>query len=91
MVTRTVITTEVTALCLDIENADPFNKTVVLSGSYGDKKSLEKAAKSVIDTDTVKCVTIVEEKELETLYGMTEQQFIEVATVLPPRDAKKEN
>ena len=25
----------------------------------------------------------------ETLYGMTEQEFIKHATVLPPRDAKK--
>lgn len=91
IVTRTVIATEVNALCLNIETAEPFNKDVILSGTFKDKKALEKAAKKVIDTDTVKCVSIVNYSEKETLYGMTEQQFIELAKVLPPRDAKKQD
>ena len=91
MVTRTVIATEVNALCLNIETAEPFNKDVTLSGTFKDKKALEKAAKKVIDTDTVKCVSIVAYNEKETLYGMTEQQFIELAKVLLPRDAKTQD
>lgn len=91
MVTRTVLATEVTALCLNIETAEPFNRDVTLSGTFKDKKALEKAAKKVIDTDTVKCVSIVDCNETETLYGMTEQQFIELANILPPRDAKAQD
>lgn len=90
MVTRTVVATEVTALCLNIETAEPFNKTVILSGTFKDKQAIEKAAKKAIDTDLEKCVTVVEYTEKETLYGMTEQQFIELAKVLPPRDSKVE-
>lgn len=90
MVTRTVVATEVTALCLNIETAEPFNKTVILSGTFKDKQAIEKAAKKAIDTDLEKCVTVVEYTEKETLYGMTEQQFIELAKVLPPRDSKDE-
>lgn len=85
MVTRTVVATEVNALCLNIETAEPFNKSIILSGTFKDKKAVEKATKKVIDTDTVKCATVVDYKETETLYGMTEQKFIEQADVLPPR------
>lgn len=90
MVTRTVVATEVNALCLNIETAEPFNKTVILSGTFKDKQAIEKAAKRAIDTDLEKCVTVVEYTEKETLYGMPEQQFIELAKVLPPRDSKVE-
>lgn len=91
MVTRTVIATEVTALCLNIETAEPFNKSVTLSGTFKDKQAVEKAAKKVIDTEKEKCVTVVDYTEKETLYGMTEQKFIELAKVLPPRDAKTQD
>lgn len=91
MVTRTVVATKVTALCLDIETAEPFNKVVILSGVFKDKNALEKATKKVIDTETRKCVAVVDYVEKETLYGMTEQQFIELAKVLPPRDAKTQD
>lgn len=90
MVTRTVVATEVNALCLNIETAEPFNKTVILSGTFKDKQAIERAAKKAIDTDIEKCVTVVEYTEKETLYGMTEQLFIELAKVLPPRDSKVE-
>lgn len=90
MVSRTVVATEVNALCLNIETAEPFNKTVILSGTFKDKQSIEKAAKKAIDTDVEKCVTVVEYTEKETLYGMPEQLFIELAKVLPPRDSKVE-
>lgn len=90
MVTRTVAATEVNALCLNIETAEPFNKTVILSGTFKDKQAIEKVAKKAIDTDLEKCVAVVEYTEKETLYGMPEQQFIELAKVLPPRDSKVE-
>lgn len=89
MVTRTVIATEVNALCLNIETSEPFNKSIILSGTFKDMKAVEKAAKKVIDTDIEKCVTVVDYKETETLYGMTEQKFIEQAEVLPPRATKE--
>lgn len=90
MVTRTVIATQVTALCLNIESAEPFNKDVTLSGTFKDKQAVERAAKKVIDNATEKCVTVVEYHETETLYGMTEQKFIELAKVLPPRGTSEQ-
>ena len=90
MVTRTITATKVTALCLNIETAEPFNKTVTLSGTFKDEKAMMKAAEKVINSDTEKAVHILYSEEIETLYGMTEQEFIEKAKVLPPRTKKEE-
>lgn len=84
-VTRTIQTTKVTVMCLNIKEGAPFNETVVLPRTYKDEKHLLKAAEKVINSDTVKAVHVVDSVVEETLYGMSEQKFIELATVLPPR------
>lgn len=89
MVTRTIITTKVIVLCLDVNSAEPFNETVTLPRTYKDDKKLLKSVEEVINTDTVKAVHIVDKKEIETLYGMTEQDFINNAKVLDPATRKE--
>lgn len=89
MVTRTIITTKVTVLCLDVNSAEPFNKTVTLPRTYKDDKKLLKSVEEVINTDNVKAVHIVDKKEIETLYGMTEQDFINNAKILDPATRKE--
>lgn len=84
MVTRTIQTTRAIVMCLDIERGEPFNKEVILPRTYADEKSMLKQAEKVINNDTVKAVHIVKFKIEETRYGMGEQQFIEVAEVIPP-------
>lgn len=90
MVTRTIVATKVNILCLNIETAEPFNKDVTLSGTFKDSKSLMKAVEKVVNSDTEKAVHVVASEEVETLYGMPEQKFIELAEVLPPRGKKEE-
>ena len=85
MVTRTIQTTRVNVLCLDIQQGEPFNKEVVLPRTYKDEKHLLKAAEKVINSDTVKAVHVASSEVEETLYGMSEQDFITLAKVLPPR------
>lgn len=85
MVTRTILTTEVTVLCLDLIKAEPINKTVTLPRTYKDEKAMMKKVSAIIDTDEVKAVHVVDTKVNETLYGMTEEQFISMAEVLPSR------
>lgn len=85
MVTRTILTTEVTVLCLDLIKAEPFNKTVTLPRTYKDEKVMMKKVSAIIDNDEVKAVHVVDTKVNETLYGMTEEQFISMAEVLPSR------
>lgn len=89
MVTRTIITTKVIVLCLDVNSAEPFNETVTLPRTYKDGKKLLKSVEEVINTDTVKAVHIVDKKEIETLYGMTEQDFINNAKILDPATRKE--
>ena len=89
MVTRTITTTKVNVMCLDINIGEPINKSVTVPRTYKDEDSLLKKVKAVIETDTLKAVYIVDSEVIETLYGMTEQDFIEKAEVLPQRNNEK--
>lgn len=90
MVTRTITTTKANVMCVDVEVGEPFNKEVTVPRTYKDNDSLLKTVKPLIETETVKAVHIVAKTEIETLYGMSEQDFIEHASVLPERTAKPE-
>lgn len=89
MVTRTIVTTKVNVLCLDIQSAEPFNKVVKLPGIYKEEKKLFKKVEELVNTDYVKVVHIVDKEEVETLYGMSEQDFITNATILDPVTRKE--
>lgn len=88
MVSRTFTTTKVNALCIELETAEPFNKTVVLPGQYKDSRKLDKALAKLINTDSTKFVHAVDTEEVETLYGMTEQEFIDSAKILDKETRK---
>lgn len=88
MVTRTIITTKVTAMCVDITNGETSTATFVLPRIYTDEKKLLKVAKETFETETTKVVHIVDKEEIETLYGMTEQEFIANSKVLDPETRK---
>lgn len=90
MVTRTITTTKVNVLCMDIQKAEPFNKVVTLPRTYKDVKTLMKKVQEVVETDTVIPVHVVDKEEVETLYGMTEQEFIQKAVVLDPETRRPE-
>ena len=90
MVTRTIQTTTATVLCLNIKEGEPFNKEVVLPRTYKDEKYMMKVVEKLVNTEDVKAVHIVRAEVNETLYGMTEQEFIAAARVLPDRKASGE-
>lgn len=85
MITRTIQTTKVSVLCLDVTNGEPCNMEVTLPRTYKDENAMLKAAKPLIETDTLKAVHIAHFSVCETLYGMKETDFIANAEVLPPR------
>lgn len=87
MVTRTIVATKANVMCLDVLAGEPCNKEVTVPRTYKTDEELLKKVKPLIETETIKPVHIVDKVEIETLYGMTEQEFIEVAKVLPPRNA----
>ena len=86
MVTRTIVATKVNVMCLDVQKGEPCNKDVTVPRTYKDDETLMKKVRPLIETETLKAVHIVDKEEIETLYGMTEQEFIEHAKVLPPRN-----
>lgn len=89
-VTRTISSTKVIVMCVDTQTAVVDNHEVTIAGVYPDEKKLMKTVSKEVETATLKPVSIVSKEVVETLYGMDEQKFIEMAEVLPPRD-KKEN
>lgn len=103
MVTRTIITTEATCLCLNTETAEPFNARFTVPRTYKDNDSLLKAVKKVAESagvtyyngityygDPIVIAKVLDFTEVETLYGMTESEFLAHAQVLPPRGTKQE-
>lgn len=89
-VTRTISSTKVIVMCVDTQTAVVDNHDVTIAGVYSDEKKLMKAVTKEVETETLKPVSIVSKEVVETLYGMDEQKFIEMAEVLPPRDKKED-
>lgn len=89
MVTRTIQTTKANVLCLNIVEGEPFNKVVTLPRTYKDENAMLKVISKMVDNDEVKAVHVVDSYVEETLYGMSEQRFIDLAQVIPPRNAAK--
>lgn len=90
MVTRTITTTKAKVLCLDLAEEKPFTKEVILPRTYKDEKAMLKRIEPMVNSETVKVVHVQSAEIEETLYGMTEQEFIAAAKILPPRE-KTEN
>ena len=88
MVTRTVKATKVNVMCLDIEKGEAFNQSATISGVFSNSEKLLKACKELLDTETEKVVAIIEKKEIEQLYGLSEQDFIFFGKLLPSRSSK---
>ena len=88
MVTRTITTTKATFLCLDVQNAEPNNKTVTLPGTFKSDDVLLKKASEIINDENNKVVHLVDKVIESEIYGMSETDFLKYATVQPPRNNK---
>lgn len=85
MITRTLTATECEVLCCDVEAGDTIVETVSVPRTYKNDEALMKALRPLVETEQIKPVHIQSKKVTETLYGMTEAEFMEHAKVLPPR------
>ena len=85
MVTRTIVSTEVNALCLNLITAEPYNEVFALAGTYKDNAKIKRIIEKSFNNDEHVIAHIVSVVPKETLYGMTEQKFMENADILPPR------
>ena len=94
MVTRTIKSTKATVLCVNTEEKTTFTQDVTLAGTYKDNEKLMKAITAIFENDAdnapVKPVAIEAAEVVENLYGMTEQEFLSHAAVLPPRTKEQQ-
>ena len=72
------------------ETAKVNNYELTIAGTYTDDKKLMKEVTKVVETETLKPVSIVSTEVIEKLYAMDEQKFIEMAEVLPPRGKQED-
>lgn len=82
MVTRTIQSTTVSVLGINTDTAEPFNDEYNIAGTYKDDKKLLKAVKSAYDTESTQIVKIRDSYVKDTIYGMSEQKFMELADIL---------
>lgn len=78
MITRSVESTKVVALCADTVHCEMENQVVKVTGTFSLDKSekLLKAVKDAVETPTLKVVSIVSQETESKLYGMYTDDFI---------------
>lgn len=84
MITRAVTQTTAKVMCLNVTTAEVTINEYTIGGTYTDSNLLKKC-KKLFETDEFKVVHIESSKVEEILLGMSEEDFIRYATVLPPR------
>lgn len=85
MVTRTLKATKAGVLCVNTDTQTTSIVGVILPRTYKCDEDALKVARDMIDSESVKAVRVMSREESETLYGMSEAKFMELADILPPR------
>lgn len=91
MVTRAVTQTTAEVVTINITTAEVQIREYTIGGTYDTNEILLKKLQKLFQTDTFKLVSINATTHEDLFLGMTEEDFIRYATVLPPRSAKKES
>lgn len=79
VVTKTVVGTKYVVLGMNITTKAPISKEVVLKGTGLTLEKALKAIKKEYDTPEELIVTITDSTEVNTIFGMFEENFIELA------------
>lgn len=89
MVTRTVLTTECEVLCVNVSTVETTIQTFTLTGKQDNAEQILKSLKKEHETDTFKLVALQGDPVYkETMYGMKEIDFINIAKKLDPETRK---
>jgi len=90
MVTRTIKSTHCVLMCVDTTIGEVKNIEVTLPRKYKEVSDMLTKAKEIYDTNTLKCVEVVDYVEKECLMGMPESLFIQYANEIV-KQKKEEN
>ena len=85
MVTRTITSSEISVIALDVNTCEVVKTVHVLSGELENNDKTLKKVQDTFNTNTVKIVSIESIKTITSLYGMSETDFIAYAKILPSR------
>lgn len=85
MVTKTITTTDVTVLAINVETAEPHNETFQLLGKYKTDEDILKEIDKLVEHPN-KVVHIVDKHESSTKYTMSENDFVEYAVAEPEKE-----
>lgn len=89
MITRTIEQTTAEVMTLNVRTAEVVTQSYAIGGRYSDEDLLKKL-QEIFQTDEVKLVHIEKQECTDVLLGMTEEDFIRYAIVLPPRGNQTE-
>jgi hypothetical protein len=81
MTTRTMESTIVEVLCMDLVEQKPLTQVITLPKKYSDDTKIMKALKSY-DTDELKIVSIINVEVKKELRGITDELFLKYSVVL---------
>ena len=87
LVTRTIVITTVEVMALEVSTASVKNASYSIAGTFTPEKALEKVKALYATADFIPA-QVVGMTSAEVLYGMSEEEFIAHARVLPPRSNK---
>lgn len=82
MVTRTIESTKVVAMCAVVSEAKVENREFVVPQTYANNEKLLKALKKQVETEDLKIVAITSSGVQQKMYGMLESDFLAVAKEL---------
>lgn len=84
-VSRTIIGTEVTFLCVNTKEQKVVEETITFGGEFKDDKAIMKAAaKADAFKGDIKPATIKSSRKVEKLYAITEETFLANAVECDP-------
>ena len=84
-ITRTIVETTARIMCLDVKSAEVSINDYKIGGEWYNENSLLEKLQSIYNTDTFKLVHIESVTKKEVLLGMSVEDFIRYAKVLPVR------
>lgn len=89
-ITRTIVTTKAKVLCVDLSNKSVQETDFAISRSYRNDEHLLRAIDNQIKIDglPLKPIQVISSETSETLYAMTENEFIKYAKPVTARTSK---
>ena len=91
MVTRAIITTNASILCLNKETGETHTRVVSLPRTYKSEQEILEAARPIIESEfDLRPVFVSGTETVIQRYGMSEADFIAFATPIPKKGKSKE-